>query len=72
MHNYDRNGSRAASAQGFVALFAVMLAMGLALAASPAEAAPFAYVTNSQGRRQCLGDRHGHQLRGDPDPGGGQ
>jgi YVTN family beta-propeller protein len=29
-----------------MALFAVMLAMGLGLMARPAEAAPFAYVTN--------------------------
>ena len=34
-------------ARGFMALFAIVLAMGLALAACPAEAAPFAYVTNS-------------------------
>jgi YVTN family beta-propeller protein len=47
MLSNNRIGSRAASARGFVALFAIMLAMGLALAASPAEAAPFAYVTNS-------------------------
>ena len=33
-------------ARGFMALFAIVLAMGLALAACPAEAAPFAYVTN--------------------------
>ena len=30
-----------------MALFAIMLAMGLALAACPAEAAPFLYVTNT-------------------------
>ena len=35
--------SRAAPARGFMALFA-MLAMGLGLMASRAEAAPFAYV----------------------------
>ena len=34
-------------ARGFMALFAIVLAMGLALAASPAEAAPFAYVANN-------------------------
>ena len=34
-------------ARGFMALFAIMLAMGLALAACPAEAAPFLYVANS-------------------------
>ena len=33
-------------ARGFVALFAIVLAMGIALAASPAEAAPFLYVTH--------------------------
>ena len=33
-------------ARGFMALFAIALAMGLALAASPAEAAPFLYVAN--------------------------
>ncbi|MGB8899828.1 MAG: cytochrome D1 domain-containing protein, partial [Methylocella sp.] len=46
MPSNNNNGSRAAWARGFVALFAV-LAMGLGLLASPAEAAPFAYVTNS-------------------------
>ena len=45
MYNYNSNGSRAAPARGFMALLA-MLAMGLGLMASPAEAAPFAYVTN--------------------------
>ena len=34
-------------ARGFMALFAIVLAMGLALAACPAEAAPFLYVTNA-------------------------
>lgn len=38
--------SRAFWARGFVALFAIILAMGLGLMASPAAAAPFAYVTN--------------------------
>ena len=33
-------------ARGFMAPFAVMLAMGLGLIACPAEAAPFLYVTN--------------------------
>ena len=45
MYSYNRNGSRAASARGFMALFAA-LTMGLGLMASPAAAAPFAYVTN--------------------------
>jgi hypothetical protein len=45
MFSNNIRGSRAAPAWGFMALFA-MLAMGLALMASPAAAAPFAYVTN--------------------------
>ena len=45
MQNNHSNGSRAASARGFVALCA-MLAVGLGLMARPAEAAPFAYVTS--------------------------
>ena len=45
MYRHHRNGRRAASARGFMALFAA-LAMGLGLAASEAEAAPFAYVAN--------------------------
>jgi hypothetical protein len=44
MHSNNRIGSRAARARGVMALFAIVLAMGLALAACPAEAAPFAYV----------------------------
>jgi YVTN family beta-propeller protein len=46
MNSNNGNRSRAAWARGFMALFA-MLAMGLALAANPAEAAPFAYVGDS-------------------------
>ena len=46
MNCNNRNESRAACAGGCMALCAV-LAMGLGSAASPAEAAPFAYVTNS-------------------------
>ena len=34
-------------ARGFMARFAIKLAMGLALAACPAEAAPFLYVANN-------------------------
>jgi YVTN family beta-propeller protein len=49
MYSNNSKGSRAAWARGFVALVAIMLAMGLALAASPAEAAPFAYITNERG-----------------------
>jgi YVTN family beta-propeller protein len=45
MHR-NSNGSRAAAARGFMALFAVMLVMGLGAMAPPGEAAPFAYVTN--------------------------
>ena len=47
MRSINSNGSRAASARGLVALFAVLLAMGLGLMATPAAAAPFAYVTTS-------------------------
>lgn len=45
MDSNNRNRSRAASARGFAALCAA-LAMGLGLMASPAAAAPFAYVAN--------------------------
>jgi YVTN family beta-propeller protein len=47
MDSNNRNGNRAASARGFMALFAIVLAMGVGLAACPAEAAPFLYVANS-------------------------
>ena len=47
MYRNNSNGNGASRARGFMALFAIMLAMGLALMASPAEAAPFAYVTNA-------------------------
>ncbi len=47
MQNNSCDGSYALFARGFMALFAIMLAMGQGLLASPAaEAAPFAYVTN--------------------------
>ncbi|MGB6175422.1 MAG: hypothetical protein WBF43_03555, partial [Methylocella sp.] len=46
MRNNNSNGNRAASARGFMALFAILVAMGLGLLASPAAAAPFAYVAN--------------------------
>jgi YVTN family beta-propeller protein len=46
MYSNNSNGSRAAPAQGFAALWAV-LALGLGALASPAAAAPFAYVTNA-------------------------
>jgi YVTN family beta-propeller protein len=45
MSHNNSNGSHAAWARGFVALWAA-LAMGLGSTASPAKAAPFAYVTN--------------------------
>ena len=47
MDSNNSNGRRAAWARGFMALFAIVLAMGLDLAACPAEAAPFLYVANS-------------------------
>jgi YVTN family beta-propeller protein len=46
MRSDINDGSRATSARGFVAICALMLAMGLGLMASRAEAAPFAYITN--------------------------
>jgi YVTN family beta-propeller protein len=46
MYSNNSNRSRAALARGFMALWAV-LALGLGLMASPAEAAPFAYVPNN-------------------------
>ena len=47
MHSNNSDGSRVSWARGFMALFAIVLAMGLALAACPAEAAPFLYVANA-------------------------
>jgi hypothetical protein len=46
MYNNNSNRRRAASARGFMALWAG-LAMGLGAMASPAEAQPFAYVANN-------------------------
>jgi YVTN family beta-propeller protein len=46
MYNISGNGTRTAPARSVAALWA-MLAMGLGLLASPAEAAPFAYVGNN-------------------------
>jgi YVTN family beta-propeller protein len=46
MYNNNSNHGRVAFARGFMALFAIMLVMGLGLMARPAAAAPFAYVTN--------------------------
>ncbi len=48
MNGNNRTGSRAAWARGFMALLAIILAMGLGLMASRAEAAPFAYVANGK------------------------
>src|SRR5580704_6629298 len=48
MRSDINDGSRATSARGFVAICALMLAMGLGLMASRAEAAPFAYVANNE------------------------
>jgi YVTN family beta-propeller protein len=47
LRSNNGNGSRAAPARGFMALWA-MLVMGLGLLASPAAAAPFAYVANNE------------------------
>ena len=69
MHSNDSNGSRVSWARGFMAPLAIVLAMGLALAACPAEAAPFAYVTNSVDKHG-FGDRHGHQHGGGHGRGG--
>jgi YVTN family beta-propeller protein len=46
MQNDNSHGSCASVTRGFIALFA-MLSMGLASMASPADAAPFAYVVNA-------------------------
>ena len=70
MHSNNRNGCRTAPVRGFMALCAIMLAMGLGAMAPPAGAAPFAYVAN-EAPRHCLGDRHGHQDGGGHGPGGG-
>jgi YVTN family beta-propeller protein len=46
MYSNNRNGNRAGPARGFMALFAITLAMRVGLAAFPAQAQPFAYVAN--------------------------
>src|ERR1700739_4288068 len=47
MRSNNSNGSRTASARGFAALGATLaLILAVSLAAAPAEAQPFAYVTN--------------------------
>ncbi|MGC2224452.1 MAG: beta-propeller fold lactonase family protein, partial [Methylocella sp.] len=45
MYRHNRNGRRAEWARGLMALFA-LLPMGLGAMVRPAEAAPFAYLTN--------------------------
>jgi YVTN family beta-propeller protein len=49
MYNISSNGTRTAPARSVAALWA-MLAMGLGLLASPAEAAPFVYVADESFR----------------------
>jgi YVTN family beta-propeller protein len=66
-NNTNNNRGRAAWARGFIPLFAV-LAMGLALAASPAEAAPFAYVTNSNDNTVSVIDTASNKAVGTPIP----
>ncbi len=68
MYSNNINGSRATRARGFMALCAV-LAMGLGMVASPAEAAPFAYVTNVLNDTVSVIDTQ-LPLRGGHDPGG--
>jgi YVTN family beta-propeller protein len=46
MYSSNSNRSGAAWTRGFMALFAIMLAMAISTMAPPAAAAPFAYVTN--------------------------
>jgi YVTN family beta-propeller protein len=46
MHSNNSSGTRAASARRFMAIVAILLAMGLGVMARPAEAAPFAYALN--------------------------
>jgi hypothetical protein len=61
--------SSAALAQRFMALFAV-LAMGLGAMASPAEAAPFAYVVNGGDGTVSVIDTATPPVRGGHGPGG--
>ena len=55
-------------ARGFMALFAIVLAMGLALAACPAEAAPFLYVTNEADSTVSVIDTATNTVVGSPIP----
>jgi YVTN family beta-propeller protein len=66
MHSNNRNESRAARVRGFAALFAIMLAVGLGLMASPAGAAPFAYVTNGGGGTVSVIDTPTNKVVGTP------
>jgi YVTN family beta-propeller protein len=54
-----------------MALFAIVLAMGLALAACPAEAAPFLYVANSGDATVSVIDTATNMVVGSPIPVGG-
>jgi YVTN family beta-propeller protein len=51
-----------------MALFAIVLAMGLALAACPAEAAPFLYVTNAGDDTVSVIDTATNTVVGSPIP----
>ena len=55
-------------ARGFMALFAIVLAMGLGLAACPAEAAPFLYVANSVDNTVSVIDTATNTVVGSPIP----
>jgi YVTN family beta-propeller protein len=71
MDSHNSDPSRAATARaGFMALFAV-LAMGLGLLASPAEAAPFAYVVNNGDNTVSVIDTATNTVVGTPIPVGG-
>jgi YVTN family beta-propeller protein len=71
MDSHNSDASRAATARaGFMALFAV-LAMGLGLLASPAEAAPFAYVVNNGDNSVSVIDTATNTVVGTPIPVGG-
>jgi hypothetical protein len=71
MYSNDSNCSRAASARGFMALFAIMLAMGLGLMAQPAGGGALR-LCHERSRQQRFGDRHGPDapVRGGHGPGG--
>jgi YVTN family beta-propeller protein len=52
--------------RGFMALFAIVLATGLALAACPAEAAPFLYVANGNDNTVSVIDTATNTVVGSP------